>query len=147
MNMNTNPDPATPAPAPAPAPATPPLIPSIWHTIRTNGRDLLIFAIMGLGLAVFGGVVDYVAQFFGGNRFLALALPTLSNYAQGFSRFIGSSLCATLVFMILWPTVAHFGNHSFKEGWDSLTVRERFFTYIGTIMVALIAAAHCFSSR
>ena len=132
----------------APATATPPrLLQSIWHTILTNGRDLILFAVIGVGLSMVGGLIDYVSNLFDNSRFFALVLPTLSNYLQGFSKFIGASLCATLVFMVLWPTLAHFGNHSFQDGWDTLSVKERFFTYVGTIMVALLAAALCFSTR
>lgn len=114
-------------------------------SLKTNWRDLLAFTVIGLGLASLGGVLDYVSAYFSDNTFVHLVLPTLSNYLQGFSKFIGASLTSTLLFMLLWPTLNTFGNDSFKLGWESLTVSQKFFTYLGMIAVALLAASICFS--
>lgn len=118
---------------------------SLLKTIATNWRDLLAFVIIGLGISILGGVIDYFSALFSGNKFLLLVLPTISNYLQGFSKFIGASITATFVWMLLWPTINQFGNHSFQEGWDSLGLRGKFITYVAIIGVALIAAAICFS--
>jgi len=134
----------TPAPAPAPA-ALPATLTSLWHTIQTNYRDLGLFVLGGLGLTIIGGLIDYVSQFFGDSTFVRLVFPALSNYFQGFAKFLGSGICATVVFMFLWRTIGHFGNHSFQEGWDDLSRKEKFYVYVGTAMCALIAASNCFA--
>ena len=131
-----------PITTPTPAATT---LASIWHTIQTNYRDLVLFALGGLGLTIVGGLIDYVAQFFGDSTFVRLVFPAVSNYFQGFARFIGAGLCSTLLFMVLWRTIGHFGNHSFQDGWVELSVKEKFYVYVGTAMCALIAAANCFS--
>jgi len=118
---------------------------SFLKTLHTNWRDITAFILIGLGLAVLGGLIDYVSALFGKSRFILLVLPTISNYLQGFSKFIGASLTATFVWMLLWPTVNSFGNHEFQDGWAALTLQQKFATYIALIIAALIAAALCFS--
>jgi hypothetical protein len=115
-------------------------------TILANWRDLLVFVLFGLGLAILGGVVDYAASATAESTFARLTLPTLANYLKGFSNFTGASICATLVWMWLWPTVSHWSNDRFAAGWDALSDAQRFFTYVALIAVALIAAAICFSA-
>ena len=119
---------------------------AFFRTLKTNWRDLAAFILLGIGLATAGGVIDYTAGRFADSGIARLILPPLANYLQGFSRFIGASFCATFVWMLLWPTVNHFGNSSFTAGWNAMTIRGQFFTYIGLIAVALIAAAVCFSA-
>lgn len=118
---------------------------SFLKSLQTNWRDLLFFLLIGLGLAIVGGLIDYVAALFGTGKFVTLVLPTVSNYLQGFSRFVGASLTATFVWMLLWPTVNRFGNDSFNLGWTAMGLRGQFITYVSLIGVALIAAAICFS--
>lgn len=132
-------------PTTTPAPVTSFLM-SVWHTLKTNCRDVFFFIILGLGLAVAGGVIDYVARLFGDSRFMSLVLPTVSNYLQGFSRFMGASICATFIWMLLWHTVNHYGNQKFAESWGNLSEEKKFFTYVGLICVALIGACICFSA-
>jgi hypothetical protein len=114
-------------------------------TLKTNWRDLLAFVVLGMGLASTGGVIDYVSTYFGDNAFLHLVLPSLSNYLQGFSKFVGAAVAASTVYLMTWPTVSEFGNHSFKEAWSTLTIQQKLFTYVGLISVSLVAAAICFS--
>jgi len=118
---------------------------SLLKTIKSNWRDFIAFALIGLGLAMLSGAIDYFSARFGDNTFIRLVLPTLSNYLQGFSRFIGASLTATCLWMLLWPTISQFGAGRFTEGFDSLGVKGQFICYITLIGVALIAAAICFS--
>lgn len=125
-----------------PPPYTPP--PSFLHTIRSNARDIFFFLVLGIGLTAVSGLIDYVAELFGENRFVHLVLPSVSLYLQGFAKFVGASLSATMVFMFLWPTISHFGNFSFGEGWQSLSTREKFLVYLGMVSVALLAASNCF---
>lgn len=118
---------------------------SILHTLATNWRDLLAFAVIGLGLASSSGVLDYVSTYYGNNTFLSLVLPSVSNYLQGFSKFVGAGVCASILWMATWPTVSKFGNHFFEDGWGSLTIQQQFFTYVGLIATALIAGSICFA--
>ena len=118
---------------------------SFLKTLQSNWRDLLAFVLLGLGLAMLGGVMDYFSARFGENSFVRLVLPTLSNYLQGFSRFIGASITATFVWMLLWPTVNKFGNDDFAFGFECMGVRGKFITYISLVGIALLAAAICFS--
>lgn len=114
-------------------------------TLRTNWRDLVAFLVLGLGLSSMGGLTDYYAARFGDNELVRLVTPSISNYLQGFAKFIGACIAASTLWMILWPTVSKFGNHAFEIAWRSLTSAQQFFTYLGLIGVALIAAAICFS--
>jgi len=119
---------------------------SFLKTLATNWRDLLAFVLIGIGLAVIGGVIDYAAGRYADSGLARLILPPLANYLQGFSRFMGASITATFLWMMLWPTVNRYGNHSFADGWNALSPAARFFTYVGLIGVALIAAAICFAA-
>lgn len=121
------------------------MITGFLKTLQTNLRDIIAFILIGLGIAILGGLVDYVSALFGSSKFVALVFPTVSNYLQGFSKFIGASITATLLWMLLWPTVNEFGNHTFQEGWKSLTLPQQFATYVSLIIAALLAAAICFS--
>lgn len=118
---------------------------SFLDSIKNNARDLLAFFIVGLGISALGAVLDWVGTYNGDNKFISLTVPALAVYLQGFSRFIGASLTATLFWMLLWPTVDRFGNHSFSEAWESLSLQQKFLTYVGLVSVALLAASNCFS--
>lgn len=114
-------------------------------TIAANWRDLLAFAIFGLGLATLSGLIDFASGRYADSGIARLVLPTVANYLGGFSAFTGASLCATLVWMWLWPTVSEFGNNRFTDGWQRLTPKERLLVYVWLVSTALIAAALCFS--
>jgi hypothetical protein len=119
---------------------------SFLKTLATNWRDVLAFVIIGVGLAILGGVIDYTAGRYADNGFARLILPPLTNYLQGFSRFVGAIVSATVFWMMLWPTVNKYGNNNFADGWAGLAPASRFFTYVGLIAVALVAAAICFAA-
>ena len=118
---------------------------NIISTIKANLRDIVAFVLIGLGFACMGGVLDYFAAKGAHGGFLALVLPTISNYVQGFSKFIGASITATLLWMLLWPKVSHTLNLTFDEAFDKLEPKEKVNIYIALISVGLIAAAICFS--
>ena len=119
---------------------------NIISTIKANARDLLAFLLIGLGFATLGGVLDYVAAWGADGGFLALVIPTISNYIQGFSRFIGASLTATFMWMLLWPLVSSTANESFDSTFKALTAPQKLGVYLGLISVALVAAAICFAN-
>ena len=118
---------------------------NITKTLRSNWRDLVAFVFIGIGFACVGGILDYVSNWGKDGGFLALVLPTLSNYIQGFSKFIGASLTATFVWMLLWPKVSESANTSFNDTFVSLPAEKRLIIYLSLVAVALIAAAICFS--
>ena len=115
-------------------------------TFSTNWRDVLHFIFFGLFLAAASGLVDYVSTRYVDDTFFHLILPPLVNFLKGISRFYGAVFCATFLWMLLWPTVNHFGNHRFRNAWDGLTAAQQFLTYVGLIAVALLTAAICFAS-
>jgi len=119
---------------------------NITTTIKANWRDLLAFALIGLGFASLSGVIDYFAVKLLDGGFFALVLPTISNYLQGFSRFIGASLTATFLWMLLWPTVSSHANKDFNTDFAALGFHHKLAVYIALILGALIAAAICFSA-
>lgn len=119
---------------------------NIITTIKANLRDLVAFVLIGLGFACIGGLLDYVAAWGADKGFLALVIPTISNYIQGFSRFIGASLTATFVWMLLWPLVSSTANIKFDETFKSLPATHQLAVYLTLILGALIAAAICFSA-
>lgn len=121
------------------------MTPEFIRTIKTNWRDLVAFFTLGIGLALIGGVIDYAATRYSDSTIAALFLPPLANYLQGFARFAGAAVCATFVWMILWPTVNRWSNHSFQAGWNSLSATGKFIAYTTLVSVALIAAAICFT--
>ena len=114
-------------------------------TIRANWRDILAFILIGLGFACVGGMLDYIAAWGADGGFLALVIPTVSNYIQGFSRFIGASITATLLWMLLWPRVSSSANKSFDETFKTLMPQEQLWIYHVLILGGLIAAAICFA--
>jgi hypothetical protein len=116
-----------------------------FGTIRANWRDLLAFVLVGLGFACVGGVLDYLAAWGKDGGFLALVIPTISNYIQGFSRFIGASITATLLWMLLWPRVSSTANKSFDTAFDALPANHQLAVYLALILGGLIAAAICFA--
>lgn len=120
---------------------------TVAKTIKTNWRDLTTFLLVGIGLAMMGGVTDYLAGRFADNGFARLVLPFLGNYLQGFSRFAGAALSATFLWMwIFWPRVNHFGNSNFQTAWKNQSEQFHLIVYIALIGTALIAAAICFSA-
>lgn len=120
---------------------------TVAKTIKTNWRDLATFFLVGIGLAMMGGVSDYLAGRFADNGFARLVLPFLGNYLQGFSRFAGAALSATFLWMwIFWPTVNRFGNGNFADTWAKQSDQFHLIVYIALIGTALIAAAICFSA-
>ncbi len=118
----------------------------VLSTIKSNWRDLIAFAIFGIGLAIAGGLIDYTAGRYADSTIARLILPPLANYLQGFSRFLGASFSATFVWMLLWPTISQYGNEKFSDGWAALTQPQKFTAYIAMVLVALIAGAICFSA-
>lgn len=118
---------------------------NIISTIKSNWRDLVAFVLIGLGFACLGGVLDYLTTWVGKEGFFALVLPTISNYIQGFSKFIGASLSATFMWMLLWPKVSTSANTSFNDTFVNLPAEKRLVIYLSLVGVALIAAAICFS--
>ncbi len=118
---------------------------NIIKTLKSNWRDLVAFVLIGLGFACVGGILDYVSNWGKDGGFLALVLPTLSNYIQGFSKFIGASLTATFVWMLLWPKVSNSANTTFNDTFETLSAEKRLVIYLALVAVALIAAAICFS--
>jgi hypothetical protein len=118
---------------------------NLLSTLKTNWRDLLAFIIIGLGLACLGGLIDYVSARVLEGGFWHLVLPTISNYLQGFSKFIGASVSATLLWMLLWPTVSSDANENFNEIFKQQSLAERMNIYLMLVLGALIAAAICFS--
>ncbi len=111
-------------------------------TFITNWRDITAFLLIGLGLVVVSGFIDYVSAWLG----FQLVLPAVSNYLQGFSRFVGANLAASVIGMALWPTVNRFANESFADAWRSLTQAQHIAAYLGLFAVETIAAAICFSA-
>ncbi len=111
-------------------------------TIITNWRDIALFLVIGLGLVILSGLIDYVSARLG----FQLILPAISNYLQGFSRFVGAGLAASLLGLVAWPTINRFGNHSFQAGWDAIPLWGKTITYIALAAACLIAAAICFSA-
>jgi len=118
---------------------------NIISTIKANWRDILAFILVGLGIACIGGVLDYIAAWGADGGFLALVIPTISNYIQGFSRFIGASITATLLWMLLWPRVSSTANKSFNTAFEALPANHQLVVYLALIIGGLIAAAICFS--
>ena len=119
---------------------------NIITTIKANARDLLAFVLIGLGIASLGGCIDYLAVRALDGGFLALVLPTISNYLQGFSRFIGASLTATFLWMLLWPTVSSHANKDFNADFKALGFHHKLAVYLALVIGALIAAAICFAA-
>ena len=109
-------------------------------TLRTNWRDIAFFLLIGLGLVVLSGLIDYVSGWLG----FRLILPALSNYLQGFSRFVGANIAASLLGIALWPTVNRFANERFADAWRALTIQQHLGIYLGLFAVETIAAAICF---
>jgi hypothetical protein len=114
-------------------------------TIKANWRDILAFVLIGLGFACAGGILDYFAAWGSEKGFLALVIPTISNYIQGFSRFIGASITASLLWMLLWPLVSSNANKNFDTLFAALPGNHQLFVYIALILGGLISAAICFS--
>ncbi len=119
---------------------------NIISTIKVNARDILAFVLVGLGIACLGGILDYFAAKTLDGGFFALVLPTVSNYLQGFSRFIGASLTATLLWMLLWPKVSSTLNGSFDEIFEAMPAVHKLILYVALILGGLISAAICFSA-
>ena len=120
----------------------------MFKTITTNWRDIVAFLIIGIGITILSGLIDYASTRFGDSTFLRLILPPLVNFLKGFSKFYAAAVSATTLWMLLWPTVNHWANHSFAEVWEQwLTPQHRFLTYIVLVGFALIAAALCFSGQ
>ncbi len=111
-------------------------------TIITNWRDIVAFLLIGIGLVILSGVIDYVSGWLG----FKLILPAISNYLQGFSRFVGANLAASVIGVALWPTINRFGNHSFKDGWEAIPLQGQCLVYIGLFVAESIVAAICFSA-
>lgn len=118
---------------------------NVITTIKANWRDLVAFLLVGLGFASVGGVLDYISNWGDDGGFLALVLPTISNYIQGFSKFVGASLTATLLWMLFWPKVSSTENESFDSQFEGLNPAQKVAVYLSLIIGALIAAAICFS--
>lgn len=114
-------------------------------TLKANWRDLLAFFVVGLGLACIGGVLDYFSNRVLAGGFWQLVLPTVSNYLQGFSKFIGASVTATVFWMLLWPHVSTDANASFNTTFRAMDPEKRMVVYLVLILGALIAASNCFS--
>jgi hypothetical protein len=111
-------------------------------TLKTNWRDIVVFLLIGLGLVIVSGLIDYVSGWLG----FRLILPAISNYLQGFSRFVGANIAASVIGIALWPTVNKFANEGFADAWRTLTAQQHLGIYIGLFAVEAIAAAICFSA-
>ena len=114
-------------------------------TLKANWRDLLAFIIVGLGLAAIGGVLDYFSNRVLAGGFWHLLLPSIANYVQGFSKFIGASITATVFWMFLWPHVSADANANFNETFKAMTPENRLTVYLCLMLGALLAASHCFA--
>lgn len=114
-------------------------------TLKANWRDLLAFFVVGLGLACIGGTLDYFSNRVLAGGFWHLFLPTVSNYLQGFSKFIGASVTATIFWMFLWPHVSSDANTSFNDTFKLMSAEKRLVVYLALIIGALLASSNCFS--
>lgn len=116
-------------------------------SLKTNWRDILAFLLLGVGLAAVGGTVDYVNARYGAlNEWSALMLPSLSNYFQGFSKFVGAVVTASIFYMFTWPAINKFSNAGFATAWRNLDSEKKLYVYVALMAVALLAASICFSS-
>lgn len=108
-----------------------------------NWREIVLFLIIGLGFSV---IADLLISLSAGAGWAVGSVATVTNYLQGFSRFIAVCLCATFLGMTLWPTVARFAEVNFKQVYDNaFTPKEKIVTFIAVVSVLLITAAICFN--
>ncbi len=112
-----------------------------FRTIATNWRTIVMFVIFGLGLAFLS---DFVVNW-STRKGDVTGLATVSNYLQGFSRYVGANAAAALLGIVAWPTINKFGNSRFQEGWDSLGLQGQTIVYIALMATEGICAAICFS--
>jgi hypothetical protein len=111
--------------------------------IADNWRELAAFLVIGLGFSV---TADFLVGVTAGAGWAMNSIATLTNYLQGFSRFTAVCLCASVLGMTFWPTVARFAEVNFKKVYlEDFTPKEKILVFMGVVAVFLIAAALCFT--
>jgi ABC-type siderophore export system fused ATPase/permease subunit len=110
--------------------------------MATNWRNIVLFLVVGLGLSF---ASDFVVNWATREGDIT-GLATVTNYLQGFSRYVGATCAVALLGIVAWPTVNKFANNSFQHAWDVLSDEKRLFVYIGIMLVETIAAAICFAA-
>lgn len=113
----------------------------MFHTLKTNWRDLVLFFVVGLGLALAAAFVDYGAARFG----LGSWAPVIANYFKGFALFVAANFAAIFLGLLAWPTINRFGNESFQLGWEQFSLKEKTLIYMGVLFAEGLVAAICFA--
>jgi hypothetical protein len=110
-------------------------------TLRTNWRDIVLFLVVGLGLALAAAFVDYLSTRFGLGSWAAV----IANYFKGFSMFVGANFAAIFFGLCAWPTINNFGNTEFHVGWGEFNRKEKTIVYMAVLFAEGLVAAICFA--